>query len=643
MKKLLFFALAASCAMTVGAQNVFTELVPSAGTNADRGDFAVADIDGDGDMDIIFSATNPDQAGVEIGAVWINDGSGNFTEQQGDRVVKMGRSGNIEYGDINGDGALDLVFAGWRNGSSTTQRGIALGDGKGNFTLADKAQYPFIESYTYKLDEGTDAARDTVIYVDKVTSCGFGDFNLDGLLDYYLFANYTDDCDGSNDTWQTNNIIYFQNTDGSFTANTTCIPASARKFNETGASVIDFNADGYPDFWLCTNDENSSTVRINLLYLNNGDGTFRELSIADGIVYNKSNGTASWGDVDGDGYLDLLLNGDGYLKTGENSDRMWRLYKNSNGEGISMVYDFGGEVARQNSVNNGSYLVDWDGDGVLDLVTAGWSGTRNSQVLDWWKANDNSAMTAYTMQSFGEGALGFSEQGLRVADLDGDGKPDMLANGYSNGGGRKTGWIRNTSASAAAVPAAPTALAATVDGSRVSFTWQAPEGFASASGVTYNLSLRNTTTGKWLYNPMAKAETGWRTVAGRMGNVFTNTSYALTLPDGEYEWTVQAINGQYMGGAFAEAKTFTVGEGQGTGVDAVAALGADVLVDGRQLTVRGDASRDMTVAVYAVNGAKVQEQTFTGEAQLTLAAQGAFLVEVRAEGFTPYRTKVIAQ
>ena len=605
--------------------------------------FAVADIDGDGDMDIIFSATNPDQAGVEIGAVWINDGSGNFTEQQGDRVVKMGRSGNIEYGDINGDGTLDLIFAGWGNGSSTTQRGVVLGDGKGNFTLADKTQYPFIESHTYKLDEGLATERDTVVFVNKVTSCGFGDFNLDGLLDYYLFANYTDDCDKDNDTWQTNNIIYFQNADGSFTANTTCIPASARKFNETGATVIDFNADGYPDFWLCTNDENSSTVRINLLYLNNGDGTFRELSIADGIVYNKSNGTASWGDVDGDGYLDLLLNGDGYLKTGENSDRMWRLYKNRSGEGIDMVYDFGGEVARQNSVNNGSYLVDWDGDGVLDLVTAGWSGTRNSQVLDWWKANDNSAMTAYTMQSFGEGALGFSEQGLRVADLDGDGKPDMLANGYSNGGGRKTGWIRNTSASAAAVPAAPTALAATVDGSRVSFTWQAPEGLVSASGLTYNLSLYNKTTGKWMYNPMAKLETGWRTVAGRMGNVFTNNSYALTLPDGEYEWTVQAINGQFMGGAFAETKTFTIGEvGPGTGMAAVSAQ-ADVLARDGQVIVRGEAGQPMQVAVYVLSGAKVLEQAFTGETALALDAQGVYLVEVRAEGLAPYRTKIIME
>ena len=257
---------------------------------------------------------------------------------------------------------------------------------------------------------------------------------------------------------------------------------------------------------------------------------------------------------------------------------------------------------------------------------------------------DPSAFTFSDYQSFGEGVPGVSEGGLRIADLDKDNKVDLLLCGHGNIGNRRiTGWVKNVSENASVLPAAPANLNAAVEDNKVTFSWEAPASENGKYGTTYNLSLYNKTTGKWMYNPMANLETGWRKVGGRMGNVFNHTSYTLTLPDGEYEWTVQAINGAYLGGAFAEAKTFTVGEGQGTGVDAVAALGADVLVDGRQLTVRGDASRDMTVAVYAVNGAKVQEQTFTGEAQLTLAAQGAFLVEVRAEGLTPYRTKVIAQ
>lgn len=609
MKKLLFFALAA-CTLGVSAQNTVTRFDE---LNSFKGDFAAGDIDGNGTMDFIYSGT---AGGGEVGAIMLNDGKGNFTAQEGERVIKIGQGGNIMFGDIDGDGDLDVAFTGWGEGSNVANRGIALNDGTGVFTLQSRDLYP-VQNF------------------QRVSSCGFADFNKDGLLDYY-FIGQNQTIDGNPES---NAYIYLQQADGSFSAVEFSF-VKELKIVEPEVNVVDFNNDGYMDLSMTAHSD-ARGRRFVAVFIGQGDGTFTLGAEAD---KPKATGSHFWQDIDGDGYMDMLLNGNGgpaEASTGETSDFIWRIYKNVNGQSLQAVQDFSDRgMARQSSVGNGSYVVDWDNDGKLDLLIGGWSEVRKVQVTEVHRGVNPQTFEFATYMDAGDNA-GVSEQAYRIADLDGDNKVDLLFCGWGSVGHQTAGWVKNNTATASTLPEAPAALNATVNGSKVTFSWEAPASENGKYGTTYNLSLRNKTTGKWMYNPMANLETGWRKVGGRMGNMCLNKQYTLTLPDGEYEWTVQALNGAYLGGAFAPVKTFTVGEGQGTLVEETVTP-ARVWTAADMLVVKGEPAQELTVAVYAVNGAKVLEQTCTGQAEIALE-QGAWLVEVRTGACAPYRTKVIMQ
>ena len=238
-------------------------------------------------------------------------------------------------------------------------------------------------------------------------------------------------------------------------------------------------------------------------------------------------------------------------------------------------------------------------------------------------------------------------QGYRIADLNGDNKVDLLFCGFGSIGRRVAGYITNNSSTASVPPAAPTGLSAKVDesdGVMVTFSWTAPTSEAGKQGTTYNLSLKNTTTGKWFYNPMAVVggdKNGWRKVAGRMGNVFYNTSFELyDLPEGVYEWTVQAINGAYLGGAFAGTQKFTVGNPQG--IKTIADYNPVVFSSGNLLKVQGAKGDVQSVTVYGSTGIKLASETFVGNTEISLPT-GIYIVELIKEGSVPFRTKVLVK
>ena len=132
-----------------------------------HGDIFVADIDGDGDLDVIIGGQQRDTPFAFQGGIFINDGAGNFTRKSSD--VTPGYMATMDFGDIDGDGDLDLIFNGGVNPGRVWSRGIALNDGAGNFTLGTATDFPLPPA--------------------RSVSSFFADFNNDGLLDYCHAGN----------------------------------------------------------------------------------------------------------------------------------------------------------------------------------------------------------------------------------------------------------------------------------------------------------------------------------------------------------------------------------------------------------------------------------------------------------------------
>jgi hypothetical protein len=67
-----------------------------------------------------------------------------------------------------------------------------------------------------------------------------------------------------------------------------------------GGAVGDYNNDGWPDMYI-------TCLGSNVLYRNNGDGTFTDVAKAAGVDDPRWSAGAAFGDYDADGYLDLLV------------------------------------------------------------------------------------------------------------------------------------------------------------------------------------------------------------------------------------------------------------------------------------------------------------------------------------------------
>lgn len=134
--------------------------------------------------------------------------------------------------------------------------------------------------------------------------------------------------------------------------------------NNRGISVVDYNGDGWEDLYVSRLDG------PNLLYRNNSDGTFTDVAQAAGVAYAGPSAASVWGDLDNDGWPDLVLG---------NRDVPSQIYRNNgNGSFTEVTFSAGfNNIGKVHSL----MLADVNNDGRLDIYIAN-LGAENALFMN---------------------------------------------------------------------------------------------------------------------------------------------------------------------------------------------------------------------------------------------------------------------
>ena len=294
---------------------------------------AWGDFDNDGFLDLFV--TNPGKDFVARPSfLYHNNGDGTFQKITSGRIVTDSKiTFDASWGDYDHDGYIDL-FVGDFSGAVG-----AFG--------AKNALYHNISG----LDFVPIAAGPIVNEGGISLSSAWADYNNDGLLDLFV-VNW-------NPNSPVENFLYRNNGDGTLVkiiAESVGLLTSNR--SSVGCAWGDYDNDGFPDLFVCRGGVLSAET--NSLYRNNGNGTFTEVTssiVSEAGFY----GSCAWGDYDNDGFLDLFL---AQLNPGQNNV----LYHN-NGDGtFTKVLE--GSLVNDGGVSHACAWADYDNDGFLDLVVA---------------------------------------------------------------------------------------------------------------------------------------------------------------------------------------------------------------------------------------------------------------------------------
>jgi len=266
------------------------------------------------------------------------------------------------------------------------------------------------------------------------------DYNNDGLLDIFFVngGRITSPMHGPDNFdrhdplyW---NRLYRQNKDGSFTDVTQQAGlANAGDGNYgMGVAVGDYDNDGYPDLYV-------TSYGKNILYHNNGDGTFTDVTAKAGVAGGGWSVSAGFFDYDNDGKLDLFVTrymewdtqhskdcgGDfhTYCPPGEFPRTTSILYHNR-GDGTFEDVSVPSGIAAKKGRALGVAFADYDRDGFTDIYV---SNDGMQQYL--WHNNGNGTFTEVGLESgAGLNVDGgpLSGMGVVFQDYDNDGRPDVV-------------------------------------------------------------------------------------------------------------------------------------------------------------------------------------------------------------------------
>jgi hypothetical protein len=332
------------------------------------GGVALFDYNNDGLLDIFFTngAAIPSLEKSDASyynRLFRNNGDGTFTDVTEKAGLQgIGYSMGAAAGDYDNDGFVDLYVTG------VNRNQLFHNNGDGTFTdVTDKAG---VGGFVPKLGKAWSVAA------------GWFDYNNDGLLDLFVvnYLNYSIKTSvpcvqqglpaycSPVDYLGTPNILYRNNGDGTFTDVSAQSNISKYIGKGMGLAFADYDNDGFTDIFV------SNDTFENYLFHNNGDGTFTNVALLAGVAYNAfgkpiAGMGADFRDIDNDGKPDIFetaMFGEGFP-----------LYKNLGDSQFQDVTATAGLSAlTSRSTAWGVSVADFDNDGNKDLFTA------NADILD---------------------------------------------------------------------------------------------------------------------------------------------------------------------------------------------------------------------------------------------------------------------
>ena len=385
MKKQILITAVLSLTGLIFCQENFTENVVSGLTAIERSAAAWGDYDNDGDLDIFI--TGSDGGGNISDAItklYRNDGGNNFTDIDHNLPQTFGR---FDWGDYDNDGYIDIALTGMSKEKGDITHIYRNNNGDGSFTFAvdlgnfnDGSNSSNIEWGDYDNDGDLDLLvtgdriagtkydpitklfrNDSGIFMDSgielpnvsTSTAVWGDYNNDGYLD--LLMTGTD--------YSGPVTIILKNETGEYF---TDIESELIGVSGLSQSAVwsDYDNDGDLDIFIAGDtDKNTTGVwGIGVLYRNDSNDNFVHIDTFTGSNY-LGGGSISLGDCDNNGFIDFILTGV--------IDPSWidftSLYLNNGSFGFSQNF---------RSMRSGSVAwADYDNDGDLDFWLNGYDGT----------------------------------------------------------------------------------------------------------------------------------------------------------------------------------------------------------------------------------------------------------------------------
>ena len=237
----------------------------------------------------------------------------------------------------------------------------------------------------------------------------WGDYDNDGFLDVFLTIRDVSESQP--------NLLFHNNGDRTFTDVTASAGLETTGYLSFCSVFFDYNNDGYQDIYMA----NDKYVTENILYKNNGDGTFENVSAASGTNLIMGAMSTTIGDYNNDGWLDIYISNDDQQLGGNTTEGNAFLRNNQDGTFTNIAQQNGTTF---NSVGWGCVFLDAENDSDHDLYVSGSLDGSNGLLPSAFYENDgagnftipaNAGFVSDTRQSYSNA----------IGDVDNDGYPDI--------------------------------------------------------------------------------------------------------------------------------------------------------------------------------------------------------------------------